>query len=474
MEIQFPGVYIEEVPFGVRSIEGVGTSTTAFLGAISSGPALTAVKLRTWAEYDRAFGSPDPGFELGDAVGQFFANGGRDTWVVGVPPGVGPTRGLEAFDAVSDIALLCLPGEADPEVLRAALAWADRRRAFLIVDAPGGEREEALGVVQALAATGSPNAAVYYPWVRLSDPHTEGALRESPPSGSVAGLYARTDRARGVWKAPAGVEAALVGIDRPAIELYDAEVGELTAAGVNCIRTVPGAGTAVWGARTVQGAEERGSQWKYVPVRRLALFLEESLHRGTQWVVFEPNDEPLWAKLRLMVGEFLDGLWRAGGFVGEKAEEAYFVRCGRDTMTQSDIENGRVNVVVGFAPLKPAEFVDVRIQQLFERVDTEVLGQGTGEPGWRLPLPRRAAGGKGLSLQVEEPGGWTTWTPVKSLAGAGPSDRVYTIERKDDHRVVVFGDGKHGGVPPAGSTIRVTYLSGGGRESRNHRHARGA
>jgi hypothetical protein len=197
-------------------------------------------------------------------------------------------------------------------------------------------------------------------------------------------------------------------------------------------------------------------------VRRLALLIEESLYRGTQWVLFEPNDEALWANVRLVVGEFLEGLWRAGAVQGEKPDEAYFVRCGNDTMTQDDIDNGLVNIAVGFAPMRPAEFVDIRIRQLAERVDTEVVGHGTGEPGQRLNLPRSARSRR-LLLRVEEPSRWRSWTRAESFLSARPTDRVFIIERTDGDGLVVFGDGEHGAVPLACSTIRATYWSGGGR-----------
>src|SRR5439155_26480859 len=147
-------------------------------------------------------------------------------------------------------------------------------------------------------------------------------------------------------------------------KLTDPENGLLNPLGLNCLRLFPVVGPAVWGARTLQGADILASEWKYVPIRRLALFLEESLYRGTQWVVFEPNDEPLWAQIRLNVGAFLQNLFRQGAFQGRSAREAYFVKCDGETTTQSDRDLGIVNILVGFAPLKPAEFVIVRIQQI--------------------------------------------------------------------------------------------------------------
>jgi uncharacterized protein len=200
--------------------------------------------------------------------------------------------------------------------------------------------------------------------VRAPDPLQGGALRPLPPCGYVAGIYARTDASRGVWKAPAGSDASITGASGLLIAMSDPENGQLNPRAINCLRTLPVYGNVVWGARTLHGDDDRGSEWKYVPVRRTALFIEESLYRGTQWVVFEPNDEPLWAQIRLNVGAFMQNLFRQGAFQGRTPREAYFVKCDRETTTQNDINLGIVNIHVGFAPLKPAEFVVLRIQQI--------------------------------------------------------------------------------------------------------------
>jgi phage tail sheath protein FI len=191
-----------------------------------------------------------------------------------------------------------------------------------------------------------------------------------PPSGFVAGLYAKTDASRGVWKAPAGVEAGLTGVSGLTRVLTNDENGVLNPKAVNCLRTFPVYGTVVWGARTLKGNDEVGSEWKYIPVRRTALFLEESLYRALKWVVFEPNDEPLWAQIRLNVGAFMHDLFRQGAFQGTTPRDAYFVKCDKETTTQNDINLGIVNIVVGFAPLKPAEFVVIHIQQIAGAIQT--------------------------------------------------------------------------------------------------------
>ncbi|MGD2011668.1 MAG: phage tail sheath C-terminal domain-containing protein, partial [Desulfobacterales bacterium] len=194
-------------------------------------------------------------------------------------------------------------------------------------------------------------------------------LRSVGASGTIAGLYARTDATRGVWKAPAGIEAALRNVPDLDYRLTDPENGQLNPLGFNCLRTFDVIGNVCWGARTLVGADQLASEWKYVPVRRIALFIEESLFRGTQWVVFEPNDEPLWAQIRLNVGAFMQNLFRQGAFQGTTPRQAYLVKCDAETTTQNDINLGVVNILVGFAPLKPAEFVIIRIQQLAGQVE---------------------------------------------------------------------------------------------------------
>ena len=206
------------------------------------------------------------------------------------------------------------------------------------------------------------SAAVYFPQPKLAD--SDGNPVAVGPAGAVAGLYASTDAGRGVWKAPAGIAVALGGISDLSLKMSDFDNGRLNPVAVNCLRSLPVVGDVVWGARTMAGDNFSASQWKYVPIRRLALFIEESLFQGTRWVVFEPNDEPLWAQVRLNVGAFMHTLFRQGAFQGQTAKEAYFVACDSSTNPQADIDLGILNVVVGFAPLKPAEFVVITIQQI--------------------------------------------------------------------------------------------------------------
>ncbi|HEX5725733.1 MAG TPA: phage tail sheath C-terminal domain-containing protein [Longimicrobiaceae bacterium] len=523
----YPGVYVEEVPSGVRTIAGVSTSDTAFVDFFARGPMGEAVRITSWGDFERVYGGLDARSAGSYAIQQYYKNGGQIAWVVRVAagnpapagivlpggspeqdalrveaasPGVwgnslqvgvdyrtsdpanlfnlvvrevrvvngrdtvvdsevhrnlsmdtghvrfvqdtvnrssrlvrvtdvglgdppletdgdatspavvndadsaafvalgalpddlpGPSTiaasdgsapdsnaliaGIHALDGIAPYVfnLLSLPGapalgEASHfTVLADAETYCLEKRAFLIVDIPEDVTTPA-GMVTWLAnaeASGlrSRNAAVYFPRLEIPD-----RLREDRPlnvgaSGTLAGLYARIDSSRGIWKAPAGTEATLVGATL-VTRITDAENGALNPLGVNALRTFPVYGGVAWGARTLDGADQQASEWKYIPVRRLALYLEESLFQGLKWVVFEPNDEPLWGQIRLNVSAFMQNLFRQGAFQGKTPREAYLVKCDAETTTQTDIDRGIVNIVVGFAPLKPAEFVIIRIQQL--------------------------------------------------------------------------------------------------------------
>lgn len=485
-----PGVYIEEVPSGVRTITGVATSITLFIGWAGRGPTDRALRITSFADFERLYGGlhADDNAFLGYAVRQFYQNGGSDAYILRIadddvdtatavigdlnfaasspgdwandfsvrlttrpapdaarftidviqpaqqnavlesfsnlsvdpadprfvlnvingrsafvdnlsftdpaniqdpatgtqplaggddgtvlpPNDAGFTTPLAAAFATGGIVdridlfnIICVPGLTDETAIGDLQTRARERRAFLVVDcAPDAAVGDVGSIPAAITGADARNSALYFPWARSADPLRANAVRAFPPSGFVAGIMARTDATRGVWKAPAGTEASLNGALGLTITMSDAENGQLNPRGVNCLRTMPVFGNIVWGSRTLHGDDQRGSEWKYVPVRRMALFLEESLFRGTQWVVFEPNDEPLWAQIRLNVGAFMQGLFRQGAFQGTTPRQAYFVKCDRETTTQADINLGIVNIQVGFAPLKPAEFVVLRIQQI--------------------------------------------------------------------------------------------------------------
>jgi len=285
--------------------------------------------------------------------------------------------GLYALEQVDLFNLLVIPpylasGDVDASLVSAAAAYCEKRRAMLLVDplSTWTSKSAAKTGMGTGVGTVSKNAAIFFPRLAQPNPLHDNQFEPFVPSGAVAGVMARTDANRGVWKAPAGLDATLNNVPALSVNLTDAENGELNPLGLNCLRTMPGVGRIVWGARTLQGDDRLASEWKYIPVRRLALFLEESLYRGTQWVVFEPNDEPLWAQIRLNLGAFMNSLFRQGAFQGKTPAEAYLVKCDKETTTQDDINRGVVNILVAFAPLKPAEFVVIKIQQLAGQIQT--------------------------------------------------------------------------------------------------------
>jgi uncharacterized protein len=286
---------------------------------------------------------------------------------------------VDLFNILSIPATSRMPGGADPNavaVATAAISLCDSRRAFYILDppqglAPVGANDNPTAIAAWLdshASLRNRNAALYFPRVDIPDPLNGFRLRAAPNSGTIAGLYSRTDATRGVFKAPAGTDASLTGVQQLEYSLTDGENGVLNPLGINALRSFPVFGPICWGARTLFGADQLADDYKYVPVRRFALFLEESLFRGTQWVVFEPNDAPLWAQIRLNIGAFMQDLFRQGAFQGTTPQQAFFVKVDSETTTQTDINNGIVNIVVGFAPLKPAEFVIIQIQQIAGQV----------------------------------------------------------------------------------------------------------
>jgi phage tail sheath protein FI len=292
--------------------------------------------------------------------------------------------GLFALDKADLFNLLCIPadtrdGDTPVATYQAAVDYCTTRRAMLVIDPPAAwaanpDTAAAIAVAHLkdlnIHGPVARNAALFFPRIIESDPTRGGQLDVFVPCGAIAGIFARTDSTRGVWKAPAGLDAAINGIAGLQVKLSDGENGQLNPQGINCLRNFPVAGPVVWGARTLRGADAIGDEYKYVPVRRTALFIEESLYRGTQWVVFEPNDEPLWAQIRLNVGAFMHNLFRQGAFQGTTPKEAYFVKCDKETTTQNDIDLGVVNILVGFAPLKPAEFVVIKLQQIAGQIQT--------------------------------------------------------------------------------------------------------
>ena len=349
---QHPGVFIEEIPGAPRPIEGVSTSTAGFIGA--AGAPFEGAYVRGRLDFTRRW--PE-GSAVAEAIEQFFGNGGSVAWVGSVKK-FGPRavrRAIEGMDRdVSVVAVVADPAPS-PEVIAAASDALAGRRAMLLIegswaDAPSAIAALSSGDRRAVGAGGA-DVAVYWPRVRRD--RGDGAVKEISPLGPVAGMIARTDGERGVFTAPAGTHATLLGAVQPAAAATLAQQEALNEHGVNVIRRLPQGRAAVWGART----QSPDPEWKYVPVRRAVLFLEESLDRGLEWVTFEPNGEALWRAVTGTVQDFLHRTWRQGALQGAKPEEAFFVKCDRTTMTQDDIDSGRLVCSIGVAALRPAEFV---------------------------------------------------------------------------------------------------------------------
>lgn len=523
----YPGVYVEEIPSGVRTITGVATSITAFIGRTLKGPINDPQSITSFSDFERQFGGLWTDSTMSYAVQDFYQNGGNKALIVRIQNGAGtaeiqlpaasppggfvtleassagswgnrlrasvdyktadptapiaspfgaqetfniiiyernaeknidekmeeylnvsmsvdnkrylprlleqsstrvrvkkdgsgnwPTtipqetgaplapiatvndglpltsaeyegnelqkKGIYALKKADLFNLLCIPPPTRSEdtsaaVYAKAVKLCVDSRAMLIVDPPafwGAAVDAAVSRPKnqlsslGVSGTDARNAALYYPLVRKIDSLRNNQIDTFVPCGIVAGVMAKTDTTRGVWKSPAGNDAAMSGVQSLQVNLNDAENGELNPLGINVLRSFPLTGRVIWGARTMRGADQLADDYKYVAVRRTALFIEESLYRGTQWVVFEPNDEPLWAQIRLNVGAFMHNLFRQGAFQGQTPRDAYLVKCDRETTTQNDINLGIVNIIVGFAPLKPAEFVIIKLQQLAGTIET--------------------------------------------------------------------------------------------------------
>jgi len=378
-----PGV-VAEAPVRPRPIEGVSTSGAAFVGPTATGPVdRVSDALTSLAQFEREYGAgvplafnggpPIPHFMWHAARG-FFANGGQRLYIARVKRGDGRRPdaadlavALERLAAIHEISIVAAPGStygaSDPtdpggvsralNVAHALIVHVQTTRSRMAIVDPGDDQLPA-EVLDVRSGVDSAFGALYYPWIRVTDPAT-GADLLVPPSGFVAGIYARVDLQHGVHKAPANEQLTLaVGLER---ELAHSEADRLSQSGVNLLRTFSSRGVVVWGARTLTS----DSDWKYVNVRRLIIFLEQSIDKGLQWVTFEPNGEPLWTNVRRTIEDFLFTQWRAGVLAGTKPEEAYFVKCDRTTMTQNDLDNGRLTCLVGVASVRPAEFVIFRI-----------------------------------------------------------------------------------------------------------------
>jgi hypothetical protein len=347
-EYRYPGVYVEEVSFGSHPIEGVSTSTAGFVAVRGRGPLLGP--LTSFEEFERA-AAPNLGVNLSLAVRGFFDNGGQRCVVSQIAVNDPLESGLGALDG-HEVSVVCCPD--DTPMPNAAQAMArhceERKDRVCILQAP----QPVVQVATHRPPVQSSYAAYYHPWLEV--PSLDRTSRVMvPPCGHIAGVYAKTDTERGVWKAPANV--VVEGVTGISQAFSEQESEAMNAVGVDVIRSFAGQGIRVWGARTTTS----DSDWKYVNVRRLLIYIEHSIDRGLQWAVFEPNGAALWMAVRTSIANFLTTVWREGGLMGTISQEAFFVKCDRDTMTQNDLDNGRLICLVGVAPVKPAEFVIFRI-----------------------------------------------------------------------------------------------------------------
>ena len=345
VEILHPGVYVEELPASVHPIEGVATSTAAFAGIGQH--RLDPVLVTSLVEFDRVTGGGGPGF-LAAAVRGFFENGGRRCHVA-IGAGRDPLSDALAGLEREDFSLICCPDEH--EVADAAsklIAFCECRQNVVAILQPEPPIDPA-----AVPATSSSYAARYYPWVVVPTADRQATVTV-PPGGHVAGVLARTDTERGVHRSPDG--ARLLDVLDASLAVAPDAAADLVNHGVNVIRHLPDRGTILFGARTAR----LDGEWKYLHVRRLLILIEESIRRGLQWAVFEPNNSATWVNVARVIEDFLAHEWRRGALAGTTADAAFFVRCDRTTMSQADLDAGRFVAIVGVAPLRPAEFVILR------------------------------------------------------------------------------------------------------------------
>jgi hypothetical protein len=384
-----PGTCEEDIPAAAEPIEGVGTSTVAFIGGALDGPILEPTLVTTWDQFVKKFGGLDQsskGCYLGYAVSSFFANQGQRAYIVRVKevpsaeqvsrggrPEIAYRNGLPCLEALEDVDLVAIPEATDMLDQQALVEHCEKmRNRFAIIDsAPepnkvGDSHDVKLQISKIESFKGY--AALYYPWIQVQDPDTKRIL-VIPPSGAVAGIFARNDMQKGVYKAP--TNEVVIGVLDTEVSVDQTEMNEFNRLGVNVIRKFTGRGIVVWGARTTSG----DPIWKYVSIRRTMIYLEQSIAKGTEWVTFEPNDEITWTIIKRSIQDFLTTSWTEGMLSGTIPEQAFFVRCDRTTMTQADIDNGKLIAEVGVALTRPSEFQIVHIVHDMEKVGPRNLSE---------------------------------------------------------------------------------------------------
>ncbi|WP_447970860.1 phage tail sheath C-terminal domain-containing protein [Nitrospira sp. M1] len=369
-----PKIVAQRTNAASRAIVGVSTSTAVLLGSFPQGPLFTPKPIQSFHACDLVFGGSRKPTLPSLVVSQFFKNGGKKLWIISTGTRLSRNaasflKGLSVLSRIQSVNTILIPETSQlPEheatkVFSAAIPLAEKRQALYLLDPPQSipliHRGKGLTVwVRAQQDLHHPNVVVYVPRIRVRLTTTTSKLVAISASGTMAGVYARIDRTRGVWSTPAGAEASLLGVEELERILTSKDISVLTRANMNAFKMLSSSAFAAWGARTLSSR----SEWKYIAVRRTALFLEQSLRKGLTWTTFEHNDVALWAAIRQVVNQFLQDLFRRGAFQGTRAKDAYFVKCGRATTTAADQAAGTLNIILGFAPLKPAEFIVLNIQ----------------------------------------------------------------------------------------------------------------
>ncbi|MCU1322118.1 MAG: phage tail protein [Acidobacteriaceae bacterium] len=352
-------------------IHGVPTSITAFADFFPQGPINQPTPVASFSQFLKVFGPLDTRSEAGFHIQQFFLNGGTAALILNTGAAPLSPASLAPLKQPGLFSLLCLPSTATLSatpmlaVMQAAQILCQANRAFYLADIPPSSVIATPAAIETWFSTSnldlSSSSAVYYPRLTLPNPLAHGQPHEIGTSGTAAGIYARMDANRGISHAPAGLEATFLGGATPVFAIDDTTNGHLNTLGINAIRTFPGKGTVLWGSRTTRGADTFADEYKYVPVRRLALFIESSVITSLLWTAVEPDTETLWAAIRATVSNFLLMLFRMGSFQGAMPSQAFFVKCDASTTTQQDVFANRVNILIGFAPLRPAEFLILKI-----------------------------------------------------------------------------------------------------------------
>jgi phage tail sheath protein FI len=390
-EQRFRGNALQHLPQKMQPISGVETSVTAFIGFSEKGPIDSPVTINNFNEFENIFGSLNNDYPMSFSIADFFDNGGRKAIVIRIDFGSGKEKdtetiellykgnrqkqtGIYALEKINSFNIICIPPpsrekDIGKSVIRSAANYCEERLALLLIDSPRSWKtlQNAVSDLSNPAlniGTNSFHAAIFYPRILKSNPLSPGKIDEFAPSGMIAGVISRLDKKKGVWNSTSGSDAEIKSKVKLSKPLSDTELNLLVSLGCNCLKSMPpDERIVIWGGRTLQGKDILSSEWKYIPVHRLGMYIEDSVYKGTLWVVNEPNDERLWSKIRINVKEFMHKLYMQGAIKGNEPKEAYFVKCDSETTTENDKKDGKVNFWIGFAPLKPAEFIILHIQQ---------------------------------------------------------------------------------------------------------------